>query len=208
MSDPQGERERPRDNASLRGLRRLAYHELGLAIDQADGELPADWLVSGDQDLRALRALNEPEWRVLQRRSSGKKAEGDLSLPEPAWGDPHRRRFEWAAVGGGALALAAAVVLLFAPILALVIVAIVLLVVSIVVVSLFAPRKTRKVFMTGLLIAVAVAVVVTAIVSFLPTWTLVAAASAVVGAIASLLSIQSDREARDDDERVAGKHQE
>jgi hypothetical protein len=82
----------------MRDLRRLAYEELNLAIDQAGAELPSDWLSGGDRDLDALRAAAEPEWDLILLRQTGDSAR-PLESPGAAWGEPRRRRDEWFGLG-------------------------------------------------------------------------------------------------------------
>ncbi|MBE2319413.1 hypothetical protein DVA67_025790 [Solirubrobacter sp. CPCC 204708] len=92
--------------SSLRRLRRRAYAELNLAIDQSGGALPEEWLSEGDRDLQSLRDVAEHEWDLILMRETGTPAAGG-SFPEPAWGNPHRRRIAWY---GLAVALVAAAV--------------------------------------------------------------------------------------------------
>lgn len=107
-----------RDTDTLQSLRRRAYKELGHAIDEGRSELSYDWFAAADPALDALRAADEPEWRVLTKRLGGvgtvretdrettlrsphvvlapyAERRVDPRLPEPAWGDPRRRRNAW-----------------------------------------------------------------------------------------------------------------
>ena len=104
-----------RQTSDLRALRRSAYEELNLAIDQSGGQLPGDWLREGDRDLQSLRDVNEPEWMLLVRRQTGKPGPEDPQFPSPAWGDPHRRRNEWAGVSVLLVVIAGIVALAFLP---------------------------------------------------------------------------------------------
>jgi hypothetical protein len=103
-------REDLRQRPELRALRRRAYEELDLAIDQSGGELPRDWLSKGDHDLEPLRTLDEPEWQLLVLRATGPRARRYPQHPGAAWGDPHQQRNEWVGVAV-ILAIVATVVL-------------------------------------------------------------------------------------------------
>jgi hypothetical protein len=100
------------DHPDVRTLRRRAYEELNAAIDKSGGELPGDWLTTGDPSLQPLRELGEPEWHLLVRRHTGARPE-QPQLPGPAWGDPHRRRNEWIGAAAVFVVLAALVVVAF-----------------------------------------------------------------------------------------------
>jgi hypothetical protein len=104
-----------RQRSELRALRRRAYEELNLAVDQSGDELPSDWLKDGDHDLQALRDMKEPEWLLLVRRQTGAAGPEDPQFPGSAWSDPHRRRNEWLAVGLGLFVLAVIIVVAAIP---------------------------------------------------------------------------------------------
>jgi hypothetical protein len=93
------------DSKELRTLRRRAYEELNTAIDKAGPELDLGWLTK-DPDLKKLRELGEPEWRVLLRRHGGTSGATDPLLPEAPGGSPERRRNTSLAFGVTSLALA------------------------------------------------------------------------------------------------------
>jgi hypothetical protein len=85
--------------ARMRRLRLRAYKHLTLASEEARERLDAQWLAKGDPDLESLRADPEDEWTLLLRRHSGvPRGMPELRrLPDPAWGDPARRRNGWIA---------------------------------------------------------------------------------------------------------------
>jgi hypothetical protein len=94
------------DEEALGTLRRIAYGELGTAIDRSGGELSLAWL-ERDPDLEDVRDPNDPDWQLLLLRATGQQDIDDRRLPEPARGDPHRRKGQWR-VWAGAWGLVAA----------------------------------------------------------------------------------------------------
>jgi hypothetical protein len=171
----------PRDLPRIRELRRRAYEELNAAIDKAGGDLPGDWLTAGDPDLQPLRDLGEPEWHVLVRRHTGTTSRDDPKFPEPAWGDPHRRRNEWIGLAAVWLALAAVVVAMFFPGRALLGLAVTA--VALVATAVFVPRRRRWLAVAAILVAGVVAGVL-----LYPIGATLVAAGFVLAAGASLLS--------------------
>lgn len=143
----------------LRELRRRAYEELNLAIDQSGDELPADWLSKGDRDLASLRDLNEPEWRTLVLRETGRHDPKDPQFPRAAWGDPHRRRNEWFGVALTLGLLAVAVFLALLPEMALLVLAAIVVVAGGALVWAFA-RRREVILAVALLVAAVIVLIV------------------------------------------------
>jgi hypothetical protein len=108
---PAAKADPARETRPIRTLRRRAYEELHLAVDTAGPELSSDWLLRGDRNLEILRKPDEPQWQLLVRRHTGQRSPNDPRLPEPAWGDPNRRRNEW--FSGAVVLLLAAIPLWF-----------------------------------------------------------------------------------------------
>ena len=189
------------ESSELRTLRRRAYEELRVAIDQAGDELPADWLLKGDPDLQSLR--DDPDWQLLARRYKRIVTQGDTCppedtwLPPTVWGDPHRRANEWRALAGVIFACAAGVGLLFAPIWLLLVLAGFLGVLAFIVVAGFAPKQTQLRLAVILLIVVAIGVAL----YLLPDWLIVLLALVVCAAISLGMARRAANKARVADER-------
>jgi hypothetical protein len=186
-------REDLNDRPEIRALRRRAYEELDLAIDQSGGELPSAWLLEGDRDLESLRRLGEPEWQLLVRRQTGKLRCSDPQFPVAAWGDAHRRQDQWFGVSLVLMLIAAAVVLAFLPTPALLILA--GLAVALVVVLIWKLARRRKLILGGIAL-------ITGAIAFLtvvPEWMLVAGAVLLASGTAYLMAYRAGDAAKDAD---------
>ena len=90
-----GQAAEARDHHKAGTLWRRAFEELNLAVEKAGPELSGDWLARCDPDLERLRASDDPQWQLLVQRHTGVRDRARPQLPEPAWGEPNRRRNEW-----------------------------------------------------------------------------------------------------------------
>jgi hypothetical protein len=171
MAEPVAQREDPPDSPELCTLRRRAYDELELAIDLSNGELPAEWLTKGDRDLEAVRDEDNARWKLLVRRVSWTKDPKDLPLPQPAWGDLHRRREELAGLAVLLFWLAIALLALFLPVVVVALGAIVIAGVAAYVAAQILPRALVLVA-GGIVLALVLAAFLALV---LPLWAKVAA---------------------------------
>jgi hypothetical protein len=178
------------DRPHVRALRRCAYEELNLAIDQSGDELPRDWLREGDRDLESLRRLNEPEWQLIVRRQTGDARPEDPQFPGAAWGDPHRRRSEWLAVAVVFVALAVALAMALLPTEAWLGLAGLVAILAFVLIWTLA--RHRGLILGGL---GAIAVVIYAL-TLVPRWLLIAAALVVASGAAYLMARRADAAAK------------
>jgi hypothetical protein len=188
-------REELNDRAELRALRRRAYRELNLAIDQSGGELPSHWLLEGDRDLESLRKLREPDWQLLVRRQTGRASSTDPQFPGSAWGDPHRRRNEWFGVSLILVVLAVAVLLAFMPVDALRVLA--ALAVSIAAVLIWSLPRRRVLVLGGIVLIAGVIVASTLV----PEWLVVAAMLLLASAGAYVMAQRAGAAAKGADDR-------
>lgn len=173
--------------AELRTLRRRAYDELDLAIDQSGGELPHDWLSKGDRDLEPLRRVDEPGWHLLVLRATGHAEKRYPQFPRAAWGDPHRRRDEWFGVAVILVVLAAAVVLAFLPIEALLVLAALGVIGG--VALIWALARQRELILGAIVLFAAIVVLLI----LLPAWAVAALALLVASAGAVAMGVERQR---------------